>query len=67
MDATLVPAWQALCQRLGPTFTDPTLVTFLHIATGWVLCRGKPTITNIIAKDSDARQRISESFARSRP
>src|SRR5512133_1759231 len=48
MDATLVPAWQALCQRLSPAFADPTFVTFLHIATGWVLCRSKPTVTNLV-------------------
>jgi hypothetical protein len=48
MDATLVPAWQALCQRLGPAFTEPTFVTFLHIATGWVLCRSKPTVTSLV-------------------
>ena len=48
MDATLVTAWQALCQRLSPAFTDPTFVTFLHIATGWVLCRSKPTVTSLV-------------------
>ena len=48
MDAALVTGWEALCQRLGPAFTDPTLITFLHIATGWVLCRSKPTVTNLV-------------------
>ncbi len=48
MDAALVTGWEALCQRLGPAFTDPTFLTFLHIATGWVLCRSKPTVTNLV-------------------
>lgn len=48
MDATLVTGWDALCQQLGPAFTRPTLVTFLHIATGWVLCRSRPTVTNLV-------------------
>lgn len=48
MDATLVSGWEALCQLLWPVFTRPTLVTFLHIATGWVLCRSKPTVTALI-------------------
>ena len=48
MDATLVTAWKALCQLLAPAFTQPTSVTFLHIATGWVLCRSKPTVTNLV-------------------
>ncbi|MCH5373993.1 MAG: transposase [Planctomycetes bacterium] len=48
MDATLVAGWEALCQQLAPAFTRPTLVTFLHIATGWVLCRSRPTVTNLV-------------------
>lgn len=48
MDATLVTAWPALCQLLTPAFTQPTSITFLHIATGWVLCRSKPTVTNLV-------------------
>ena len=26
----------------------PTLVTFVHLATGWVLCRSRPTVTNLV-------------------
>jgi hypothetical protein len=48
MDVTLVSGWQALCQLLSPAFTRPTFVTFLHIVTGWVLCRSRPTVTNLI-------------------
>lgn len=49
MDATLVTAWTAMCQLLGSAFTQPTSVTFLHIATGWVLCRSRPTVTNLVS------------------
>jgi len=48
MDAALIPAWEALCQELAPAFTRPTCITFLHIVTGWVLCRSRPTVTNLI-------------------
>jgi hypothetical protein len=48
MDATLVMGWEALCQLLSPAFTRPTAVTFLHIVTGWVLCRSKPTVTALV-------------------
>jgi hypothetical protein len=48
MDATLVTGWEALCQLLSPAFTQPTFITFLHIVTGWVLCRSKPTVTNLV-------------------
>lgn len=49
MDATLVTAWTALCQLLAPAFTQPTSVTFLHLATGWALCRSKPTVTSLVS------------------
>lgn len=48
MDATLVSAWVSLCQLLSPAFTSATFATFLHIVTGWVLCRSKPLVTNLI-------------------
>lgn len=48
MDAALVAGWKELCQQLGPAFTAPTLVTFLHVATGWVLCRSRPAVTSVV-------------------
>jgi len=48
MDTTLVVTWQALCQLLRPAFTEPTFGTFLHIVTGWVLCRSRPTVSNLV-------------------
>src|SRR5215203_4162907 len=47
MDAGLVTAWTNLCQQLAPAFTAPTLVTFVHLATGWVLCRSRPAVTSL--------------------
>lgn len=48
MDATLVTAWKAICQLLAPAFTGPSFETFLHIVTGWVLCRSRPTVTGLV-------------------
>jgi len=48
MDAILVSGWSALCQLLAPAFTGPTFITFVHIVTGWVLCRSRPTVTNLV-------------------
>ena len=48
MDATLVSGWEALCQLLASAFTRPTFFTFLHIVTGWVLCRSRPMVTNLV-------------------
>ncbi|MEO6434265.1 MAG: hypothetical protein ABIP55_00685, partial [Tepidisphaeraceae bacterium] len=48
MDAVLVSEWEALCQLLAPAFMRPTFVTFLHLVTGWVLCRSRPTVTNLV-------------------
>lgn len=49
MDAPLVAAWKDLCQQLAPAFTAPTLVTFLHVATGWALCRSRPAVTALVS------------------
>lgn len=48
MDAALVAGWKDLCQQLAPAFTAPTLVTFLHVAAGWVLCRSRPAVTSVV-------------------
>src|SRR5947207_5640475 len=48
MDATLVSAWTALCQELAPACTTPTLLTFTHLLSGWVMCRGRAVVTNFI-------------------
>jgi len=48
MDATLVTGWTGLCQMLESAFTKPTFGTFLHVVSGWVLCRSKPTVTNLV-------------------
>lgn len=48
MDATLVTAWKSLCQILEPALAGPTATSLLHVLTGWVLCRSKPTVTNLV-------------------
>lgn len=48
MDATLVTSWKSFCQILEPALAGPTLPTLLHVLTGWVLCRSKPTVTNLV-------------------
>ena len=53
MDATLVTAWTGLCQLLESAFTKPTFDTFVHIVSGWVLCRSKPTVTNLVRTIGD--------------
>lgn len=53
MDAAFVEAWRAICQALSGAFTQPTCTTFLQIATGWVLCRSKPTVTNLVCTIGD--------------
>jgi len=53
MDVALITAWKALCQELAPAFSRPTCITFLHIATGWVLCRSSPTVTNLVRTIGD--------------
>lgn len=53
MEATLVTAWMRLCQELSAAFTQPTANTFVHLVTGWVLCRSKPTVANLVRTIGD--------------
>lgn len=48
MDAAFVDAWRAICQVLEPSFSGRSFATFLQLATGWALCRSKPTVTNLV-------------------
>src|SRR4051812_11347922 len=47
MDGALIAGWKDVCQQLAPAFTAPTVVTFLHLAAGWVLCRSRPAVTSL--------------------
>jgi len=48
MDATsLVSAWEALVVQLCCVFTEPTARTWQQIVLGWVLKRGRRTVTGI--------------------
>jgi hypothetical protein len=45
---SLASAWNADLQQLFPVFTAPTTQIFFRLATGWVLCTARRTITGII-------------------
>jgi SRSO17 transposase len=44
----LTPSFLDLLQQFAPVFTEPTLVTFLQIANGWILSQRRLFITEII-------------------
>jgi len=46
--ASLVSAWEALVLQLAFAFTDATARTWQQIALGWVLRRGRATVTGIV-------------------
>lgn len=49
MDATsVISAWEALVVQLCCVFTEPTARTWQQIVLGWVLKRGRMTVTGII-------------------
>lgn len=48
MDATVVSGWSTLCQAISPAFTTPTLLTFVHVVSGWVMCPGRAVVTHFI-------------------
>ena len=44
---TACSSWLELLAGFAPAFTAPSLQLFTHMATGWVLCPGRRTITRI--------------------
>lgn len=44
----LTPSFLALLQQFTPVFTAPTFVTFLQIASGWVLSQRHRYVTDVI-------------------
>ncbi|MEO6435194.1 MAG: transposase [Tepidisphaeraceae bacterium] len=48
MDAPVVSSWITFCQLLFPAFTAPSAMTFLHLLTGWTLCRGRAVVTGFV-------------------
>jgi hypothetical protein len=48
MDTVITSTWATITQYFFPVFTGPTAEVFLSLATGWVLCTAKRTITGIL-------------------
>jgi len=44
----IVPSFLPLLTVFASCFTAPSFLTFEHLMTGWVLCIGRRTITNVI-------------------
>ncbi len=47
-DAAIVGSFASLLQLFASCFTEPTFRRFVVLATGWVLCVGKRTVTGVI-------------------
>ena len=55
-----VSAFEAMLLSLAACFTAPTRETFLAVATGWVLCLGRPAVTRIVrSAGSRARKHLA--------
>ena len=60
MDGILV--WQALLAATTATFTQPAYRLFRQIATGWVLCTTRRTVTGMIPTADPDRSRPHDAF-----
>ena len=45
---TITSTWMELLQQFFPIFTAPTANIFIRLATGWILCTARRTITGMI-------------------
>lgn len=48
MDSTVPSTLQALFLSFGPVFTAPSFGNFARLVTGWMLCRGRHTVSAVI-------------------
>lgn len=55
-------AWEALLSAAVGVFTAPTFALFQRIATGWVLCPGRHTVTGLLPTADPDRRRAHDSY-----
>ncbi len=48
MDATIPSTFQAIFSSFAPVFTVPSFQNFVTLASGWMLCSGRHTITRVL-------------------
>lgn len=48
MSTTLASTFYPLFLQLAPVFTQPSFQNFVTLATGWILCSGRHTISRVI-------------------
>jgi hypothetical protein len=58
MNSSNVQSWLDLLSFFAPAFTAPTFALFLQLASAWVLCPGRHTLTRLysLAEPKPARQ-----------
>jgi hypothetical protein len=68
MDTTSsISTWTVLIQQFFPAFTAPGAQIFLALATGWVLCTGRRTLTGILPFADPHRRHAHDAFHRFLP
>jgi len=57
MNPSGVQHWLALLNAFAPVFTAPTFPLFVRLASAWVLCPGRHTLTRLyrLAEPKQAR------------
>jgi hypothetical protein len=63
-DTLIVSSFPALLQVLAPCFTAPSFHTFVALSCGWVLARGRHTVTGVVRAASAVGWKHISSFHR---
>jgi len=61
---SLTSAWEAICLNFFPVFTQPTAQNFIHLATGWILCSTRRTISAIFPFADPRGRRAHDAYHR---
>ena len=60
----LTSAWEAICLNFFSVFTQPTAQNFIRLATGWILCTTRRTISAIFPFADPRGRRAHDAYHR---
>jgi len=61
---TTITTWMSLIQQFFPIFTQPVRVIFARLATGWILCNVRRTVTGMLTFADPAGEHAHDAFHR---
>ena len=62
--ATTITTWMSLIQQFLPSFTRPAGAIFMRLASGWILCTVRRTMTGMLPFADPAHKRAHDAYHR---